>query len=144
MMAEAINTIQYMMRLSWIEASSSVLVVSCTAFVAPESTASNGVDNDDEREDEGVEDGQFLPLFPDVFQHRRLARHAVEAQLRLDVAPRLAVRVRHRRPFLRHRPVGGVVEFKAAVIGWLAATRLHACMNIITGRPGYGWIILYM
>lgn len=92
--------------------------------VVPESTAANRVDDYNENNNADVDESQQPPFSPYVVEHRSLARIAIEAQLFLDVAPCLAIRVGHCWTRFRHQPVGCVLELKPTVTWWLAASRL--------------------
>lgn len=95
------------------------------AAVASGGAAANAVDESDDSEDTGVENGEMAPLLADVGQNSALAGLAVVAQNVLLVAPGGAVGVRHCWPCFWDRPECRVLELEPAVGRWLAATRLQ-------------------
>jgi len=61
--------------------------------VVPKHAASEGVDDDEERDERSVDDGNLLPAVLEVTQDAGLARLAGVAELRLVVGPGVTVRV---------------------------------------------------
>lgn len=94
-------------------------------LVIPGGIASNTIYDGDDNEHAAVENGEVPPSFPYIYQHSGFAGLAVVAQLRLLVAPRSAVTVRHRRPRPRHFPHRRVLVHQPTVRRWLTTTRLY-------------------
>lgn len=61
--------------------------------VVPERAAAEGVDDEEERDEGGVGEGDLLPAAPQVAKNTGLAGLAAVAELRLVIRPRVAVRV---------------------------------------------------
>jgi len=101
-----------------------------TSGVAPsvvtESTAADGVDNDEEDKEDDVDHSHPFPVGLEVLQHPRLARFTAEAEGIGVIAPFIAVWIRAICCWGGLDPHGWALVGKVANLWWFAATRLKS------------------
>jgi hypothetical protein len=99
-----------------------------TAAVGPvvERAAAEGEDDDEERENGGIDDGDALPLALDFVEQTRFARIAVVAESVLIVRPLRAIAVGREVAGLGHIPLRPIHVRQIARHRRLAAARLQS------------------
>uniref|UniRef100_A0A7C9ERC8 Uncharacterized protein n=1 Tax=Opuntia streptacantha TaxID=393608 RepID=A0A7C9ERC8_OPUST len=117
-----------------------------TSGVAPsvvtESTAADGVDNDEEDKEDDVDHSHPFPVGLEVLQHPGLARFTAEAEGIGVIAPFIAVWIRAICCWGGLDPHGWALVGKVATLWWFAATRLNRIQILGEELLGGNFVIL--